>query len=162
VTAVTVLGGFGQSTDWTQPFATLTNAGSGVFTATAQLPAGQYPYVFHVTGDAAAATPATYARYAIDPANPQFVACPQASPTYNMNNPNPCSLPDTNAAAAQTFHVRGSVTVDGAATGTMGWLAVVERDETSSHHYFANRATIGADGTFDLVVAPGMYRVQIQ
>jgi len=161
-TAVAVRGGFGQATDWTQPLATLTNDGTGVFTATVQLAAGQYPYLFHITGDAAAAMPATYSRYAVDPANPQIVACPAASPTYSMNAPNPCSLLDTSVGAAPTYHVRGSVTVDGAATGAVGWLAVLERADPGSHHFFANRASIGTDGMFDLAVAPGQYRVQIQ
>ena len=160
VTAVTVVGGFGQATDWTQPLLTLTSDASGVFTGSTQLPAGQYPYVFHVTGDAAAANPATYARYAIDPANTLYIACPMASPTFSMNAPNPCSLLDTSATAGTTYHVRGSATVDG--NPASGWIALVERDETSSHHFFANRASIGADGSYDLVVAPGQYRVQIQ
>jgi hypothetical protein len=160
VTAVTVLGGFGQSSDWTQPLVALTNSGSGTFTATTQLPAGQYPYVFHVTGDTAAANPATYARYSIDPANPQYIACPMASPTFSMNAPNPCSLLDTSATAPTLYHVRGTATVDGAAAN--GWLAVLEREEMSSHHFFVNRATIGSDGSYDLQVAPGTYRVQIQ
>jgi hypothetical protein len=50
VTSVEVYGGFGQSTDWTMPFLTLTNDGSGTFTGSATLATGTYPYVFYVTG----------------------------------------------------------------------------------------------------------------
>src|SRR5271170_4875204 len=71
-TAVTVLGGFGQSTDWTMPFLTLSSNGSGGFTGTAELASGTYLYVFHVTGDSAGAVPATYTRYVVDPTDPAF------------------------------------------------------------------------------------------
>src|ERR1700687_2623913 len=54
VTQVDVFGAFGQPGDWTQPLTTLASDGAGGFTGKAQLPAGQYAYVFNVIGDAAA------------------------------------------------------------------------------------------------------------
>ena len=160
VRAVTVLGGFGSATDWTMPLLTLTADSSGVFTGTATLPDGQYLYLFEVTGDAAAAQPAAFKRYAIDPLEPDFAACPTASPTYDAKNPNPCSqLTVPQPAAAAAYHITGTVTYDGKAVG--GYLVVVERDEAQSHHFFANRSHSVQDGTFDLEVAAGHYRMQV-
>jgi hypothetical protein len=162
-TAVSVLGGFGTSTDWmsAQPFLTLTSDGMGGFSATAQLPDGQYPYVFQVTGDVAAAKPTTYARYVIDPTNPSYVACPAASPTYDKTNPNPCSqLTVPQSAPATLFHLTGTVNYQGAPKA--GYLVLLEREEKGSHHFAANRTDSAADGTFDLVMAKGQYRVQVQ
>ena len=161
VTAVDVIGGFGQATDWTAPLVTLTASGGG-FTGTASLPPGNYLYVFHVVGDAAAGAKATTAaRYAIDPANPVFAPCPMASPTFSANEPNPCSqLTAPQDPPPPMYHVTGSVVLHGKPAA--GYLVMIERDETASHHFFANRVTTGADGTFDVVAAAGQYRLQIQ
>ena len=160
-TSVDVLGGFGQATDWTAPLLSLTASGA-TFTGTATLPPGNYLYVFHVVGDAAAgAKAATAARYAVDPSNPVFAPCPMASPTYSANEPNPCSqLTVPTDLPAPTYHVTGSVVLDGAPAA--GYLVMIERNETASHHFFANRVTTGPDGTFDLIAAAGQYRLQIQ
>src|SRR5581483_10032432 len=73
---------------------------------------------------------------------------------------NPCSvLKAPQGAAAPTYHLRGTVTYDNKAAA--GYLIIAERDEAMSHHFFANRATSGATGAYDLVVAPGQYRVQV-
>lgn len=64
------------------------------------------------------------------------------------------------APAASSAHVKGSLAVDGAPAS--GWLVVLEREEAKSHHFFVNRTTAGADGSFDLLAAPGMYRLQVQ
>src|SRR5438874_2437217 len=45
VTAVEVVGGFGQASDWTTPLASLTDVGGGTYSATVQLAAGAYPYL---------------------------------------------------------------------------------------------------------------------
>jgi hypothetical protein len=50
--------------------------------------------------------------------------------------------------------------VDGAPAAN--WMVVVEREEPKSHHYFANRVTTGADGSFDLLASKGRYRLQVQ
>ena len=158
VTAVTVLGGFGQADDWKAPFVTLTNDGTGQYTGMASLPDGVYPYVFRVTGDAAAATP-TKSLFAIDPGNPAFVACPMGSPTFTTAAPNPCSaLTVPQPPAATTNHVTGTVTSGG--KPAPGWLIEFEREEPKSHHFFVDRVATGADGSFDLAAALGNYRLQ--
>ena len=162
VTAVSVVGGFGTATDWmvSQPLVTLADDGSGTFSGSVALPAGQYPYVFRVVGDAQAATPATATRFAIDPRNPMFVACPMESPTFAKDAPNPCSQLSVPALApAALQHVTGVVTASG--SPAPGYLVLLERDEPSSHHFFADRVTVGADGAFDLTAAVGRYRLQV-
>jgi len=160
VTAVTVYGGFGQSTDWTAPFASLTNSGSGTFTGTASLPPGQYLYVFKVTGDDAATNGTKYSRFSLDPADSAFAPCPTQSPTYSAIDPNPCSqLTVPQGAPATLVHIQGVVVSNGAPIAN--YLVQLDREEKSSHHYFVNRVTTGSDGAYDLVAAPGSYRLQI-
>ncbi len=162
VKSVTVVGGFGQATDWNamQPFVTLASDGSGGFTGSADLPAGDYLYVFHVVGDAAAATPDTFMRYAIDPSTSAVAACPMESPTFDKNAPNPCSkLTIPLANPATRFHVRGTVKVDGQPVS--GYLVEIERNENMAHHFFVDRVTTDANGNFDLAAAPGQYRLQV-
>jgi hypothetical protein len=40
-------------------------------------------------------------------------------------------------------------------------MIVIERTDTGYHHYFVNRTTTKTDGTYDLSVAPGTYRLQV-
>ena len=135
---------------------TLTTNASGKWTGTAELAAAQYPYLFEVTGDADA--PANYKRYVIDPGLTASSKCP-AGPTAGAD-PNPCSqLTVPQPAADATVHVTGKVTYG--AEPIKGYLAMIERDETGSHHFFANRTNTLADGSFDLTVAAGEYRIQI-
>ncbi len=162
VVSVEVLGGFGQSGDWTTPLVTLTKQGA-TFSGTAMLAPGHYPYVFHVIGDAAAGASkaASYSRYAIDPAESAYVACPAASPTYSTMVANPCSqLSVPQAAAPVRYHVRGTVLANGAPAAS--YLVLLERMETGSHHFFVDRVTTAADGSYDLAAATGTYRIQIQ
>ncbi|HUJ60428.1 MAG TPA: carboxypeptidase regulatory-like domain-containing protein [Kofleriaceae bacterium] len=161
VTTVEVWGGFGQSTDWTAPYLTL-DGSSGVFTGTAMLPAGTYLYVFHVVGDddAGSAKGPTFSRYAVDPSQTGWMACPSQSPTYSAKDMNPCSQLTVPQTAPTLYHVTGKVVKSGAAA--KGYLVVLERMETGSHHYFVDRSTTGADGTYDMEVAAGTYRVQVQ
>ena len=78
VTSVDVYGGFGQATDWTQPFVSLANDGSGTYTGTATVANGSYPYVFRVHG--------TYdnlvrdGQYLLDQNNASFVPAPAQAP----------------------------------------------------------------------------------
>jgi hypothetical protein len=161
VKTVEVFGAFGQATDWTAPFVTLADSGSGTFTATAPaLPSGQYAYVFKVTGDEAAAAPAKLVHYALDPSTSAFLACPVGAPTYSKTVSNPCSELTVPLPAESTIaHVRGTVVSSGAPIAD--YLVVVERDEPKSHHMFVDRTTTGADGTFVLAVAAGTYRAQV-
>ncbi len=163
VKSVEVLGAFGQATDWTQAFVTLTDDGTGTFTGSAPAVAdGHHLYIFKVTGDEAAGGAAKadiFDRLAIDPSNPAFVVCPEASPAYSTSG-NPCSdLTVPQPAAAPAFHARGVVQSAGAPVA--GYLVEIERNEPQAHHMFANRTTTKADGTFDLVVAPGTYRFEV-
>ncbi len=163
VTSVAVVGGFGQATDWmaATPFLTLTSDGSGGFTGKAPLPVGMYAYVFLVKGDADTATPSTFQRFVIDPDNPAYTPCPAQSPTFDKNAPNPCSqLTMPQPAAATLYHLKGTVTYDGAARA--GYIVVLEREEKSSHHFMANRSDSAADGSFDFAMAQGTYRIQVQ
>jgi hypothetical protein len=162
VVSIDVVGQFGLSTDWTAPLVTLHDDGSGTWTGTAEVPPGSYPYLFHIVGDSAAGgKAATYPRYAIDPGDPAYVACPSGSPSYSTMVANPCSQLAVPAGAAPTlYHVRGTVHVSGAPAAS--YLVVLERMEMSSHHYFAQRVTTGIDGTYDIAAAPGTYRLQIQ
>src|SRR5450755_4121323 len=77
VTEVDVIGGFGQSNDWdpNHPYLVLTDDGTGNYTGNAALPAGTYPYLFHVIGDAAS-NQSNFDRYTIDPLNTAVLACP--------------------------------------------------------------------------------------
>ncbi len=165
VKKVEVVGGFGQSTDWskTESLVTLTASGS-TYSGTASLPPGTYLYLFRVTGDVAAADPATYERYAVDPLDTAYAACPMASPTYSAIDANPCSqitvTESGGPAPASAVNVKGNITVAGAAAST--WMIVLERDEPKSHHFFANRVTAGTDGSFSLVGSAGTYRLQVQ
>ena len=137
---VGVIGGFGQSNDWQEkaPFVVLQDNGSGTFTGTAMLPAGQYPYLIGVVGDAASATPAKFKRAAVDPLNPAVAACPSGSPTYDPKATAPCSeLTVPQPAVVPTHQLTGTVTVDGQPAA--GWLVLAERVETPLVAYFANR-----------------------
>jgi len=160
VTSVDVIGGFGTATDWDpkNPAVKLAKDASGTWTGTLELPPGKYPYLFHVVGDSAGMM--MESRYAIDPNLSAFIACPSGSPSYTMKNANPCSqLSVPQGAPDSTQHVKGKVTYSGAPIA--GYLAEIERDEPMSHHYFADRVDTAADGSFDLTVAPGNYRIQI-
>ena len=165
VTKVEVVGGFGLTSDWskTQSLLTLTKSGT-TYSGTVALPPGTYLYVFRVTGDALAPVPATYERYAVDPLDTAFAACPMASPTYSKIDVNPCSQITVTSAGgpmpAAAVHVKGSVSLDGAAAS--GWMVWIEREEPKSHHYFANRVTTGTDGSFDVIGSAGSYRLQVQ
>lgn len=160
VVKVEVVGGFGLATDWTQPLATLTDDGSGNFSTTVSLPPGDYLYLFKVTGDEASKAPGSFVRYALDPSNSGFSACPAASPTYSAAVANPCArLSMPQAPPASRFHVKGKV-ANGSGHAA-GYLVVLERAEDKSHHFFVNRVTATSTGDFDLTAAPGSYRLQV-
>jgi hypothetical protein len=164
VTKVEVVGGFGLASDWSKTDSLVTLSASGpTYSGTAMLPPGTYPYLFRVTGDAEAAKPAALVRYAVDPLQTAYAECPPQSPTYSTIDHNPCSqimvTLSGGPAAASPVHVKGAITVNGAAA--KGWMVVLERNEPQSHHFFANRITAGTDGGFDLIGSKGAYRLQV-
>jgi hypothetical protein len=111
VTAVTVMGAFGQANDWskTMPFLTITKGPDGTFTGSASLPAGTYAYLYRVVGDAATANPTTTYRYMLDPTNPDLVACPSGAPIYvATGTPFPCSKLTTPLGPAPAIFHRPS------------------------------------------------------
>ncbi len=162
VQTVDVIGGFGQGSgvDWVTPIATLTEGSDGSFTGSAMIPAGTYPYLFHVVGDNAAGSgSATYSRYSLDETVAEYEACP-AGPTAGKD-PNPCSLVTVPQDNPETMYkVKGSVTLGG--SDAAKYLVVLERDEATSHHFFVNRVATGANGAYTFNVAAGTYRVQVQ
>jgi hypothetical protein len=162
VTAVDVIGGFGLSTDWTTatPLVSLT-ANGATFSGSAMLPAGQYLYVLRAVGDAAGGgASATLVHFAVDPSTSAFAPCPAQSPTYSAIDENPCSQLTVPQGSTPTLnHATGTVLVDGAPAS--GYIALLERDETGSHHFFVNRTTTGTDGSFDIASAAGTYRFQV-
>ncbi|HEY1549872.1 MAG TPA: carboxypeptidase-like regulatory domain-containing protein [Kofleriaceae bacterium] len=162
VQSVDVIGGFGMGSgvDWVTPIATLTEGSDGSFTGSAMVPAGTYPFLFHVVGDNAAGSgSATYSRYALDETVAEFEQCPDG-PTAG-NDPNPCSLVTVPQDNPETMYaVKGTVTLGG--SDAAKYLVVLERDEPSSHHFFVNRLGTGANGTYTFRVAAGTYRVQVQ
>jgi hypothetical protein len=160
VTSVVVIGGFDAGVDWkaATPFATLNGDDAGNWTGSAMLPEGQYLYLLVAKGDDAG-TAAT-AHTVLDPANSAYLPCPPGAPTYSTAVSNPCSLLTVPQSAAPTlYNVSGIATYDGGAAA--GYLAILERNETGSHHQMVNRADVQTDGTFSLPVAPGTYRWQI-
>jgi hypothetical protein len=161
VVSIDVVGAAVGATGPWATLASLTNDGTGTFTGTATLAPGDYDYLFHLTGDAdAGMKSATLARYAIDPASVDFEPCPMDSPSYSAEM-NPCSkLAVPQGSAAPLYHVTGRVVVAGVAAAN--YLVLVERDEPDTHHFFANRATTGDDGSYDFAVASGTYRLQVQ
>jgi len=135
VTSVSVV----TSADWATPVA-LTAGGDGAFTGSVALPAGTYTYLFETIGDADAGGKAdTLPHTALDPAA-GYADAPTDAPNYSTMVNNPCSqlvVPTGDAPAL--YHVTGRVVVDAAPVA--GWLVLLEREETGSHHYFVNRMT---------------------
>jgi len=160
VRSVVVIGGFDAGNDWslTSPFVTLSNDDAGTWTGAATLNAGQYAYLLVAVGDDAGGPALRHEL--VDPTQSAFVACPPASPSFSTQVANPCSvLTVPQPAPDPLFHVRGTATYDGGAA--QGYLALLEREEPGSHHFMVNRVDVQPDGTFDLQVAPGSYRVQV-
>jgi hypothetical protein len=160
VKSVVVIGGFDAGVDWkaATPFVTLNADDAGYWSGTAMLPGGQYLYLLVARGDDAGTAGTAF--NVLDPANSAYLPCPPGAPTYSTAVANPCSLLTVPQPAAPTlYNVSGIATYDGGAAA--GYLAILERDETGSHHQMVNRADVQADGTFSLPVAPGAYRWQI-
>jgi hypothetical protein len=158
---VEVIGAFGQLNDWTVPIASLTAGADGTFTGTTPaLRPGSYTYLFKVTGDGSAPTPAVAktVRYAMDPKDSAYEPCPAGSPTYHAGVANLCSVV-ASSTGSPTAHVRGKVVSNGEPIAD--YLVMIERSEVGGHHTFVNRTVAAKDGSYDLVVALGTYQVSV-
>jgi hypothetical protein len=160
VNTVSVIGGFGRSDDWAVPFLSLTGDGTGTFSATADLPAGQYLYVYEVRGDSAGRS--NYLRYSLASDVSDYDVCPLQSPTYDpLTLERPCSRMSVPQPAPEPmYHLKGTVLYDG--MPKEGYLVIAERAEMPYDEYFVNRMNSQADGSFDLLVPGGSYRLQVQ
>ena len=163
VTSVDVYGGFGQASDWTAPFLTLTGDGTGTFTGTTALAnsATPYPYLFRVHGSADGLV--KDGQYLLDQENPQFVPPPPNAPLKRsvsaVSAPQPTST--------TIHHLRGKVVYAGAAQPCFSIdleAGELRKDGGAviSEHTTANFAESAADGTFDFSVAPGPFGITIR
>jgi hypothetical protein len=150
VTSVEVYGGFGKGTDWTMPFLTLTNDGTGTFTGSATLANGSYPYIFRTHGgvDGLVRT----GSYFNDQENAQFAPAPAASPFHRS-----VSVVTVPQAAPALVHLRGSVVYQGLPESCFSVDLeageMIDAGHVVSEHGTANDAESRADGTFDFPVA---------
>lgn len=153
VTGVDVYGKFGTATDWTAPFATLADDGSGTFVATVPLANGSYPYMFRIHGGADGVT--RDGSYVLDQTNPSFVPMVAGAPVQRSLSQ--ITVPQT---PSTIHHLRGTVSYAGAPQPCF----VVQLDVGQlykpggaplSEHYIANFVESGPDGTFDFPVADG-------
>ena len=160
VTSVRVVGGFGKSDDWAASFVTLTSDGNGAFSATAALPKGDYLYLFQVIGDDDGKS--NNLRHSLDSDVSYIGACPDMAPIYDPQMPDrPCArMRVPQPSQEPLYHVTGSVVYDGAPIG--GYLVVVDRAESPYDEWFVNRTNSAPDGSFDLLVPQGSYRIQVQ
>jgi hypothetical protein len=153
VTSVEVYGGFGQATDWTTPFLTLTNDGTGTFTGSASIADGSYPYLFRTSGsDDNLVSGADH--YFNDQENPNFEAAPAASPSKRSN-----SVVKVPQIAAPLVHLKGTVAYQGVPESCFSVDLeageLVDGSKVVSEHGTANYTESAADGTFDFPVAAG-------
>lgn len=159
VTGVDVyVGVSGQPSDWSAPLLSLTNDGSGMFSATTKLADGSYPYVFRVHGTVdGLVKDGTYLR---DPENAAF------QPTVTGAPPRSLSVVTIPQTASPTHHLKGTVTYGGAAQPCYSVdLEVGELRNGSmvvSEHGTGAFTETAADGTFDFTVADGELGVEVR
>jgi hypothetical protein len=158
VTSVDVYGGFGQATDWTQPFVSLTNDGSGTYTGTATVANGSYPYVFRVHG--------TYdnlvrdGQYLLDQANPSYVPAPALAPGGGGTIPRAVSqvtVPQSTTIAVHHFtgHVMYGAIAQPCFPINLEVGELRNGSKVVAEHNTANYVESGTDGSFDFDVADG-------
>jgi hypothetical protein len=164
VTSVDVYGGFGTSSDWMRPLLSLHDDGTGMFSGTATLAAGSYPYLFRVTsGGADGLVPR--GQYVNDQSNPAHVASPPGSPTYSarvqvQRAVSNLTVPQT---APSLVHLRGQVRYD-ADPQPCFFVALNGGNQLTPvrlEHWFSNFAESDAAGSFDFLVAPSSYQLTV-
>src|SRR5262249_32717130 len=152
--------GFGQTTDWLQPFVSLTNDGSGTFTGTHALPNGTYNYYFRAHGSADALV--RDGTWLLDEENPAFSPHPAGAPL--ARSVSTVTVPQ--AAAAPLHHLKGVVLFNGVPQPC--YSVQLEAGELRdaghvlSEHTTANFAESAADGTFDFPVTDGEFGVYVK
>ncbi|HEY1557434.1 MAG TPA: hypothetical protein VGF94_21510 [Kofleriaceae bacterium] len=157
VTSVDVYGGFGQATDWTQPYVSLTNDGSGTFTGGAALVDGSYPYLFRVHGTVDNLV--KNGQYLLDQTNASFVPAPAQAPGGGGTIPRAVSQLVVPQVASTLHHLTGKVIYG--ATAQPCFAIALEIGELRAgstvlaEHDTANFVESGTDGSFELDVADG-------
>jgi hypothetical protein len=160
VTGVDVYGGFGQTSDWKQPFVTLTDDGSGTFVGQAALADGSYPYMFKVHGGADNLV--RDGQYLLDQLNPAFEPTVPGQPVQRsvsvVTVPQPASPP--------VSHVRGTLLLAGQRLPCYSVALeageLIQNNKVLSEHYTANFVESGPDGSFDFPVVDGPYGVIVR
>ena len=152
-TSVSVYGGFGQATDWTDPFLVLKNDGTGTFTGTTTLASGSYPYVFKAQGSADNLV--TGDHVFLDQENPAVMPSPAGAP--DKRSVSVVTVPQPSASAI--VHIKGTVLYKGIPQSCYSIdLEAGENDlagKVVSEHDTANFTESASDGTFDFPVAVG-------
>ena len=155
VTGVDVyVGVTGQASDWSAPFMSLTNDGTGTFTGTKALANGSYPYLFRVYGSSDGVVAKT--QYLLDQENPAFTPAVLGAPLQRSMS----LLTVPQPAPAALHHFRGKVNWAGAPQPCFAVALDVgemlkDGGGVLSEHTTANFAETAADGTFDFPVADG-------
>jgi len=153
VTGVDVYGGFGQATDWTQPFVSLTDDGSGTFTGSATIANGDYPYLFRVHGTADNLV--RDGQYLLDQTNASFVPAPAQAPVMRSVSQLVVPQPTTTALHHFTGHVMYGAIAQPCFSVALEVGELRDGSMVVSEHYTANFAESAADGSFDFAVADG-------
>jgi hypothetical protein len=160
VTAVEVYGGFhNDASDWKMPFASLTDDGTGTFTATVALADGSYPYLYRTHG--AADGLVKDGQYLLDQENPQFEPNPPMAPLQRS-----VSVVTVPQVAPTLRHLRGALTFAGQPlpcySVALDAGELRQNGKVLSEHTTANFAESAADGTFDFPVADGPMLIAVR
>jgi hypothetical protein len=165
-TKVEVYGGFGQATDWTDPFLTLKNDGSGTFTGTTAVANGSYPYLYRVHGDDDGIIRPT--QYMLDQSNAHFLPSPPGSPSYAAGSKAPRSVSEliVPQASQPVTTLKGIVMFAGQAQSCFSVDLeageVTEGGVAKQEHNTANITESASDGTFSFPVTSAPYQVVVR
>jgi hypothetical protein len=169
-TSVDVYGGFGQATDWKMPFLSLMNDGTGTFTGTANVPNGNYPYMFRVKGSTDAIMAYDVAvkdlnkgQWMTDITNPSSVPAPIGAPVYiaGAAMQKVVSSVTVPQVAAPVHEIKGVLTFRGV---PQPCYTVQVRTGAPRAYYSSasNFSETGADGTFHFFAADGAAFITVQ
>jgi hypothetical protein len=152
----------GQQSDWSSPFTTLTSDSSGMFSGSASLPNGSYPYVFRVYGSADGLVKDGI--YLEDPENPNFQKYLPGGPT-GTRSLSVITIPQS-TTPFPTYQVTGELTYQGAPQPCYSVdLEIGELDDGGtvlSEHGTGNYTETQSDGTYSFTVANGPIGITIR